>query len=112
MWDRKKITDQFERIITEGMAAMFVRTTASGIVYPGPCVLHDVVISSDGGGQGTGIVYDGEDTSGDYKLDLIVLQNFVAQYRFKPPIYFRKGLYVVDTANIKSVTFNFTPIRA
>lgn len=86
-----------------------VRATADGLISPTPCYLFAAVISSDGQGAADADVHDGHGTTSRFQLDLFAADTLSARYRFNPPLFFSRGLYLDVGSNVESVVLHFLP---
>lgn len=83
------------------------RLVASGVVQNEPCIVHSIVIYSDGVGLARVRLYDGLDASSGRNITpLMARVGFVAQYRFDG-LYCARGLYVDFEENVEECTVEY-----
>lgn len=101
----------FDEIIKLAKAIQWERRTASGLICQGPGILFHASLVSDQAGVVDGIIYDGTSTAGNIMFDMAAVDDASDRLNLWPGRYFKKGLYVVGTANVESITVGFLPIK-
>ena len=101
----------FDEIIKLSKGIQWERRTASGVICQGPGILFHASIVSNQAGVVDGIIYDGTSTAGNIMFDMAAVDNASDRLNLWPGRYFVKGLYVVGTANVESMTVGFLPIK-
>ena len=92
------------------MRKRWVHLYGDGLVYAGPCLLHDVIVTSVTAGD-TASVYDGRDaTSGKVFASVIVAVLSTSQVTMPEGTPFDRGIYIDATDNDVETTVVFTPL--
>jgi len=86
-----------------------VRLTESSAVWRKPCFLFLASITAGLAGQATAIIRDGDDDEAEEALDLSAPTSSMGHGRFKPPLYFSKGIFAEVGQNVTSVLLHFLP---
>lgn len=86
--------------------------TSDGIVSTGPCLLHSVLVSTDGGGPGKVELYDGREAFSERKVaTLLTAANNARHFHWKG-LELDYGLYVDIVEKADYVTVEWEPIRS
>jgi hypothetical protein len=85
----------------------FDRTDADKKICNGPAYLYAAHLTATAGGAATAVIRDGQDTSGEIKLDLAALTSSKDNRNFDPPVYFKKGIYIDVGDHVTSVIVHF-----
>lgn len=88
-----------------------VRVTDSGVISNTPALIFDIIGTCSGGSGMEAHIHDGSNDSGNIKLDLYTLNTDSKQYIFNPPLYMRRGIYVVCYKKVRSVVVRFADVR-
>ncbi len=84
-----------------------VRVTGDQRLISRPSFLFSLVITSDGGGEADGAIYDGANTKGTFRFDLYCVDEAQQQLSFDPPVYMPHGIYVDVGSNVESIVVQF-----
>ena len=92
------------------MRKRWVHLYGNGLVYAGPCLLHDVIVTAPTAGD-TADVYDGRDaTSGKKFASVVVAANLTWQVTMPEGVPFDRGIYIDAADNDVETTVVFTPV--
>ena len=101
----------FDEIIKLAKSLQWERRTVTSLICQGPGILFHASIVSNQAGVVDGLIYDGTGTAGEIMFDMAAVDNASDRLNLWPGRYFKKGLYVVGTANVESITVGFLPIK-
>lgn len=82
--------------------------TASGLVIHQKCFIHSIIVAGAAAGNATGVIYDGDNTTGRVLLPIAVLSSDTKQFLFLKPLPCEQGVYIDFTANITGVAVQFS----
>lgn len=88
----------------------FVRVTASGIIYRGPCLFSDLIAHHDGTADDVS-VYDGLDSASGLLFGTLAVNLYTNDVESpRHPVFFQRGIYVVLGTHITEVTVCYKPV--
>ena len=80
-----------------------LRVTETAHAWKQPCFIHFVSITADPAGPATAIIRDGNNGSAQQLLNMTAQASDMTPLRFKPPLYFERGVHIEIGSNVTSV---------